>query len=152
MIEVFRIVKKKHTNTAFNGEGAGLYPGRWNHAGIPVVYTAASLSLAALELFVHLEALPPIQYASISAHIPKSIIMYEPDKLPFEWDRYPHSQATQDLGNSWVENKVSAVLKIPSVIIPSEFNYILNPSHSDFKKIELTEHKIFSFDSRMWKK
>lgn len=152
MIEVFRIVKAKYAATAFSGEAAKLYPGRWNHYGTQAIYTSASLALATLELIVQLEALPPSNYIQITATIPNLTIVHELKKLPSGWDSYPFSHATQDLGMHWVKNNISAVLKVPSVIIPTEFNYIINPNHLDFKKIIIGKPQNFIFDRRLWQK
>lgn len=146
MIEVFRIMKEKHANTTVDGEGARLYPGRWNSYGVPVVYTAASLALATLELIVQLEALPAFKYVYITATIPDPSFIYEPPKLIPEWNQYPYPHTTQALGSHWVTQNTFPVLKIPSVIIPSEFNFILNPKHPDFNKIILGKPTPFGFD------
>lgn len=152
MIESFRIVKSKYARTAFDGEGAKIYGGRWNHEGHAVVYTASSLALAALELFVQLDGPPVVSLVSISITIPNHVSIKTLNTLPKGWDTYPISVGTQDLGTEWLKEKKYAVLKVPSIIIHTEFNYLLNPNHDDFKDIKIGEAEDFTFDHRMWKK
>lgn len=150
MIEVWRIVKQKYAASAFDGEGAKINGGRWNHDGISMVYTSSSLSLAALELFVNLDCPPQMHLVSIPAYLPEACMMKYSIPLPEGWNSYPASNVTKDIGTRWIEHASSAVLQLPSVIIPSEFNYLLNPNHMDFKKITFGSPMPFSFDQRMW--
>lgn len=151
MIEVWRIVKKKYSTTAFDGEGARISGGRWNHDGVSMVYTSSTLSLAALELFVNLDGPPHMALVSIPAYIPKECIFNYTESLPAGWNAYPASNLSKDIGTHWIQQAKSAVLQVPSVIIPSEFNYLLNPNHLDFQKITIGSPSVFSFDPRMWK-
>lgn len=150
MISVWRIVKPKYAHCAFDGEGSRLVGGRWNHEGTSVVYTSESLSLAALELFVQIEGSPTMPLVSIEVQISEKIIKTLND-LPQRWNAYPVATTSQDCGTKWVQENSSAVLKVPSVIIPSEFNYLLNPNHEDFKDIVIKDPKPFTFDARMFK-
>lgn len=152
MISVWRLVKSEHVHTAFTGEGARLFGGRWNEVGTLMVYTSGSLSLSTLELFVNLDASPPstMNLMSIEALIPKEIIIEAKD-IPKEWNSIPVESASQNLGSQWVIENKSAVLKVPSAIIPNEYNYLLNPNHKDFQKIKIKDAEAFSIDNRMWK-
>ncbi|MFM8455119.1 MAG: RES family NAD+ phosphorylase [Gammaproteobacteria bacterium] len=154
MLETWRIVKKKYAETAFSGDGSKMYEGRWHHAGIPVVYTAASLSLAALETFIHLEQNMTIEFVALHTKIPNTIsfeTINESD-LPKNWNASPAIILTKNLGTNWFNQNHSAILKVPSVLIPGEYNYLLNPLHKDFSKIQRSKPIPFSFDHRMWKK
>lgn len=155
MIAVWRLVKDKHKDDAFDGEGAAKYAGRWNLPGVPMVYAAGSLSLAALELFVHLEPVsaPNIRFVSFRVEIPDDILVEKLalDKLPDDWRSEPASGSTQELGAKWARANRSAVLRVPSSVIPIEYNYCLNPGHQGFKRIRISEPVPFSFDARMWK-
>lgn len=155
MIAVWRLVKDKHKNDAFDGEGARQYPGRWNLPGTPMIYVAGSLSLAALELFVHLEPVCAhvIRFVSFRVEIPDDLLVekMELDKLPDDWRSEPARSSTQELGTKWAEANKSVVLRVPSSIIPIEYNYCLNPAHPRFKRIRIDEPEPFSFDARMWK-
>ncbi len=148
MRQASRIVKAKHASTAFDGEGAWLYGGRWNSQGTRLIYTSATLSLAALENLVHLN--PPLQlkYVAFSIHFDGSLVE-KFTSLPEEWQEEPPPASTQLIGDLWVKQARSAVLELPSAIIPDEANYLLNPAHSDFRKIAIGPPRPFSFDRRL---
>ena len=152
MITVWRLTKEKEVKTAFAGEGARLYGGRWNNKGISAVYASGSLSLAALELFVHL-GLPEVKipFASIRATIPDDVTVEAVTDLPGDWREEPAPDSTKEMGTNWFRERRSAVLRIPSAVIPNEFNYVLNPEHPDFGKIVIAAHERFHFDPRMYK-
>lgn len=117
-----------------------------------MVYTAESLALAALERFMALDSAEhAMKLVSVSATIPRGIDVQILEYLPEGWDHYPASFSTQQYGSNWIKSLAYVVLKVPSVIIPSEYKYLLNPFHPDFKKIKIHETNLFSFDSRMWK-
>jgi RES domain-containing protein len=152
---VYRICKAKYKKTAFSGEGGLKSAGRWHHKGQPIIYAAATLSLAAIELFVHLgRADSKIALVNIAAEIPDGVQMdaIDPESLPKNWNAFPSINATMDLGTAWCASLRSAVLRVPSAIVPGEFNYLLNPQHPDFTKIKIVASDPFSFDSKMWKK
>jgi RES domain-containing protein len=152
-LNVWRLCASSHT--AFDGEGARLAGGRWNPKGTAIVYTSATLSLAAQELFVHLDPadLPP-DLVAVSAIIPDSVRVevFDPDRLPRNWREYPAPESLAAIGASWAASAKSAALAVPSVVIPQERNYLLNPSHSDFSRITILDPSPFTFDSRMWKR
>jgi len=151
VIRCWRLVKTKHTATAFSGLGARLAGGRWNHPGEAVVYVSGALSLAALELFVHLglRSRMLLELVSIPVEIPEGLI-WEPPNLPKNWRAQPPPDETKTLGSEWLRSADSCVLKVPSAIVPVEFNFLLNPSHPDFSTIEIGDDRPFSFDPRMW--
>ncbi len=147
-LKVFRIVKAKRSESAFSGEGAKLFGGRWHHQGYTAVYTSGSLSLAALEILVNLDEFPPkeIQYVSIAAVLPEKVAVQSMDSLPEGWDGVPAPIVTQEYGTDWIRSANTAVLRVPSAIIDSEYNYLLNPLHPDFKKIIIEDPQPFSFE------
>ena len=150
MPEAWRIVKAKHVATAFSGEGAAKTGGRWNSRGVAVVYTSASRSLAALETLVHLT--PPVmfRYKIICIEfIDELLEQMKVDDLPLDWRVEPPPPSTKQLGDAWVRSSRSAILAVPSVIIPDEFNYLLNPAHADFEKIAVGKPADFTFDPRL---
>jgi len=150
MLEAWRIVKKKHAATAFSGEGAARTGGRWNSRGVRVVYASLSKALAALENLVHLN--PPVvfDYVAIPLRFDESLIERFPvNQLPRHWRAQPPPPSTQRLGDVWVRESRAAVLALPSVIIPSETNFLLNPAHPDFKKISIGRPERFAFDPRL---
>ncbi len=117
-----------------------------------MVYTAGSLSLAALEVLVHTDAhLLPADLVYIEAEIPPSIKMTSltPEALPREWQQEPASDSTKNIGQEWLSDSQTAILAIPSTIIAIEYNYLLNPAHPEFKKIKVKPPVNFTFDSRL---
>lgn len=117
-----------------------------------MVYTSQSLALAALEYLVHLDPIDaPDDLVSVSAEIPGSlrIVTIRIEDLPPRWRSYPAPEELAALGTDWVDRRTSAALRVPSVIVPSEHNYLLNPSHADFTRIQLGDAKRFSFDTRL---
>ncbi|PWB61773.1 MAG: hypothetical protein C3F14_11185 [Deltaproteobacteria bacterium] len=154
LIVAWRICKARHADTAFDGEGARREGGRWNPRGVPVVYSAASLALAALEQFVHIsKAAAGISFLSFKVEIPAEVNVSELDigALPPNWRAEPVPDETMAVGDAWIKARTSSVLRVPSVVIPEEFDYVLNPLHPEFRKIRIQSPKSFSFDPRMWK-
>lgn len=149
----WRLIKAKNADTAFTGEGARLYGGRWNSPGRKVVYTSATLSLAILEILVHLDSnqlLP--SYSIYDAEFDERLVTrVSTDSLPGNWRAYPAPPATQQVGDRWLVEQTSAVLQFPSVIVPLEHNYLLNPEHTDFAKIKLNGPHPFPIDPRLLK-
>lgn len=155
MTPVWRIVKKTQQGEAFTGKGARLYGGRWNQRGTAVVYTADSLALAALKYFVHLgPAMAAVALVSFRAEIPPRVAIrtLTADTLPSNWRTEPPPPVTRAMGSDWAGEGKTAVLKVPSALIHTQHNFILNPRHPDFSKIRISEPRPFRFDSRMWKK
>jgi RES domain-containing protein len=150
MVEAWRIVKEKHAATAFSGEGAARTGGRWNSRMVAVVYTSGSRSLAALETLVHLN--PPVLFRYVLFPVRFSDALIETvsqASLPVEWNAQPPAFSSKRIGDEWVRESRSAVLQVPSVIIPGEFNYVLNPFHPDFKAIKIGRAEPFAFDHRL---
>jgi RES domain-containing protein len=150
---VWRIVPKRRYSQAFTGEGARLYGGRWNPPGIRVVYTSATLSLAALEYFVHVsKQTRPDDLVSISLEIPKNIRVerVSESKLPSNWRLYPALEEVKEIGKRWIKNSATAILAVPSAVIPQELNYLINPEHADFKKMKINKPIQFNLDERMF--
>ena len=151
---VYRICKTKYTTTAFDGEGAYRFGGRWNRRGTRMIYAAGSLALATLEMLVHLDDDDLIlAYSYIAADVPTELILSVKDfrQLPKNWSTSPTPASLQQLGDDWVRAQVSAVLEVPTAIVPHENNYLLNPAHPDFAKIKLEKPKRFVFDERLRK-
>lgn len=151
---VWRISKRKYAATAFNGEGARLCGGRWNSRGKSVVYTSATLSLAVLETFVHMELEDAGNlFACIRAEIPKdlSIERIELSQLPDYWRNIPAPISLALMGDRWLAEGSTAVLMVPSAIIPTEYNYLINPLDRDFSRITIHASQPFYLDPRMWK-
>lgn len=149
----WRIFKPRHAETAFTGEGARLYGGRWNSPGASMVYTAGSLSLAALELLAHLSA-PQILDAYVACEVTfddRLIASLDTSRLPKKWQSSPAPWEVRQLGDEWIARGDSAVLEVPSAIVPTERNYLLNPIHPDFQRIQIGDPVEFRFDPRFVK-
>jgi RES domain-containing protein len=133
-----------------SGTGAALYGGRWNSKGVYILYTATTLSLAILETIVHLPGLPKEDFCMIEIEIPtNSITTITEKQLPSRWNEFPSLSVLKKMGDSFIKKGEFLALKIPSAIVPEEFNYLLNPAHADFKKVKITRKKNLSFDERL---
>jgi RES domain-containing protein len=155
MITVWRLVKTKYVASAFSGDTAMRYGSRWNRPGVAMVYTASSLSLAVVEHFVNIDSPDyKIKLSSITAAIPDVVQIEDLNisSLPPDWAAKPPADSSKDIGSQWILGAKSAVLKVPSVAVQGEWNYLLNPAHPDFRKIKIHTPVSFSFDERMWKK
>ena len=154
MPSAWRIVRAAHVNSAFTGEGARVYGGRWNSRGTAVIYVSEHESLAALELFVHLTPLSPNdRYRSFRLEWEDKLTEYFPVKrLPPHWNAEPPTFQTMQIGDEWVRAGRSVALAVPSVPSASEMNFLLNPKHPDFKRIKISQPVEYRFDSRLLKR
>lgn len=151
MLQVWRLVTARFAATAFSGEGARLYGGRWNRKGVPLVYTSATLSLAMLEMLVQDDPLRA-DYVAIPATIPEGLTIERVDtgELPGDWRRPRARARLQARGTAWARSLSSAVLAVPSAVIPAEYNYLLNPLHPAFSQISIGEPEPFAPDPRLF--
>ena len=150
MPSAWRLTKTKYLSAAWDGEGARKAGGRWNEPGVAVVYASGSLSLALVEVLVHLavEILP--SYSAVPIEFDESLVtVVAPGRLPRNWKESPPPPATQAIGSEWVASGTSAVLRVPSVVVPGEFNFILNPAHREFGRIAIGTPMPFPFDARL---
>lgn len=152
MITAYRIVKKKWVNTAFDGEGARLYGGRWNSKGQSCVYLAGSESLAILEILVHLDNSSVLDhYTLFSVNIDDADVMtLDNGSLPGYWREDPAPAETAEIGDDWLMSNLSAVLSVPSTIVTRESIYLLNIMHPRFSAIMKTMTELdFEMDNRL---
>lgn len=151
---VFRIEREKYLDTTLQGVGASMSEGyRWNSFNTKMVYTAESRALAILEVSVHLdlnEDVPNDRFY-VEIYIPDDIQILEVnlEDLPDGWDAKPPSITTQIIGDDFVNYNEAAVLKVPSSIVPQEYNYLLNPLHVDASRISVVRTMKMKFDSRV---
>lgn len=150
---VYRITKKEHS--ALDGMG-GLYgPGRWHKKGNLVIYTSEHASLAAWEKIVHVTSFEnlPKNLLLVKIELPDGIeIQSVPQKVLVKgWNSYPFTLETVDYGTSFLQKKEHLALKVPSVIIPDEFNIMLNPLHPDIRDCKVVSTIPFVFDHRVSK-
>ena len=150
---VFRIEREKHLKNTLSGIGASMSDGfRWNSLNTSLVYTAESRALATLEIAVHLdlsEDLPNDRFY-VEIDIPDDIPVFEVNinDLPESWNAKPPTTLTQAIGDDFILYNEAAILKVPSSIVPQEFNYLINPNHIDAQKIKVIKSYRMSFDSR----
>lgn len=153
-MRVYRIEREKYLATTLTGTGAAVTEGyRWNSLNTRLVYTSESRALAMLEVSVHLdlsEDLPADRFY-VEIDIPDDVTVLELARkdLPDNWDARPPALETQYIGDDFVTQNAAAVLKVPSCIVPPEFNYLINPNHPDFKKITVVATERLSFDERL---
>lgn len=156
-ITAYRVVKAKRKDDAFSGEGARRAGGRWSSKGVPAVYVASTLSLAALEILMHLEDSSILgSYGFFPVSFPDSLVETIPvESLPRHWAEFPAPVENQLLGDAWIRARSSAVLQIPSAVfqgVPAaipETNYLLNPNHPDFARVEVGSFQSLRLDPRL---
>jgi len=151
---VFRIEREKYLKSTLTGIGSSMSKGfRWNSFNTKLVYTAESRALAILEASVHLDLSEdlPIDRYFVEIEIPEQITIQEVKitDLPDDWNAKPPTIITQTIGDDFVFQNESAVLKVPSSIVPQEFNYLINPNHTDAKKIKVIGKIAMNFDQRL---
>jgi RES domain-containing protein len=148
----WRVDRKRWSVGSFNGIGASLEGGRWNSAGVPAVYASEHLAMAAQEKFIHLPRPLPrgSLYVKFSIRFGGlAVTRLRATDLPPDWRAEPVPESTQKFGDAWIAAAKTAILAVPSVLYPEETNYVLNPAHPDFPKIEISEGEPFAFDPRM---
>ena len=156
-MKVYRIEREKYLDSTLLGIGASLSEGfRWNSFSTRMVYTSGSRALATLEVAVHLdihEDLPKDRFY-VEIDIPESVQILElyREDLPKNWDAKPPLVSTQIIGDAFVREGNAAVLKVPSAIVPAEYNYLINPLHPDISKISMDIVASVTFDVRLRKK
>ncbi len=149
---VYRLSKSKYSND-ISGKGAELSGGRWNSKGIPVLYTSESRALCTAEIAVHTPlGNIPLDYEICSINIPSGITPFDVNltDLPADWKSIPYAHSTQEIGDQFVKENKFLLMKVPSVVVQGEYNYLINPSHADFNKIIIESIEAFSFDERLF--
>ena len=148
---VCRLVKTRFASNPFDGEGARLFGGRWNHPGVRCSYASDTAALAILEVLVHLKTPGLLDHYSICrASFDDSLVARLPaGGLPEDWRSFPAPASTRSLGGRWIAEGAGAVLRVPSTIVPSEFNFVLNPGHPSFSMIQVLPAEPFGVDRRL---
>lgn len=150
MITAFRILKASRIDSAFSGIGAAKSGGRWNSPGRRAVYVSSTRSLSVLETLVHLDiGALPLSFVSIPVSFrPDQIEVLDRSILPEHW-KDPSALELRAIGDEWLGSMRSIALQVPSVIIPQEFNFVLNPEHPKFSTIVQGSPEDFRFDPRL---
>ncbi len=147
----WRIVKEKHAKSAFSGEGARIFEGRWNSAGVRMVYCSEHLSLAALEILVHTRPVAMRdKFRAFRVTFDDTLmVMIDLKKLAKGWNAQPPIAASKSIGDEWIKSARCAVLALPSVLVPLERTFLLNPTHREFAKIKIKDAGNFVLDARL---
>lgn len=148
----FRLTKTKHVSSAFDGEGARLYGGRWNSPGTRMVYVAESRSLATLEILVHVEDISTIieQYSILQVSFANELVKcIDESDLPAGWSSPEPLALTQIFGDEWVKKNESVILSVPSAVTSEERNFLINPAHPKFSFLSIGTAVPYRFDSRL---
>lgn len=150
-ITAWRISPAQYQDAAFSGAGAKKYGGRFNSVGTPMAYASASLALATLELLARTNkrqrltgrVVLPVTFQE------EHVTIYDAGDLPIGWDARPYGPASQQVGDAWAEAQASLVARVPSVVVPSEHNYLINPRHPDAGALAFGEPRPLRPDPRL---
>jgi RES domain-containing protein len=146
---VYRITGRRQASD-LSGIGAGLYGGRWNKKGTPVLYTGENKEIALLEAIVHMPVMLAPSLSILTIDIPDdSIAEIKLSELPLNWNSYPAPTILSEIGADWIKKGKAIALKVPSCIIFSSYNYVLNCSHPLYKNVKLLDLQNFHFDIRL---
>jgi len=152
-LKAWRLSKTRYAEAAFTGEGARVLGGRWNSVGVPVVYASLSLSLAVLEVLVHMTAVAGADdYVYVAADLGVDMSHVERvdmDQLPSDWRQLDHP-ALRVIGDEWARSMRSLVLLVPSVVVDGEWNAVINPLHPDAPRMTVSKPMVFQFDARLF--
>lgn len=153
MIRVWRTTRRAHARAAFSGDGARRYGGRWGRRGIPLVYASATLSLSVLEILAQVVSYEDLDdYLAIPATFDGGHVETLADAdLPADWRALPAPESTRALGTAWAESGRTLVLRVPSVLLPSESNYLINPLHPAFGEMGIGDPQALQLDPRLLK-
>ena len=149
MRTAWRICKAKHAGTAFDGYGARMYGGRWNSPGVPMVYAASVAAQAMLEMLVHADAtILSLSYVLIPVRIADRLVTrLDRSALPADWA--DDQAATRALGDAWAVGRASVAWAVPSAILNTDDNYLLNPSHPDMRRVDIGSPEPLVIDDRL---
>lgn len=149
---VFRISNCKFIHD-LSGTGAAMYGGRWNSIGTHMVYTAGSASLAMLESLVHFGGRIVGDYCQLALEMPDDgIEVLDEKQLPANWRQNPAPDPLKLFGDRFIQSHKALVLKVPSVLVPNESNFLINPKHAAFKEIRVLIQSKIKFDERLLRK
>jgi RES domain-containing protein len=149
MISTWRITQRRFLSSAFTGEGAALFGGRWNNPGEYVTYTSDTMALATLETLVHLEHdhdFKDFILIPCSIH-PDLITTFDPTTLPHGWTR--NQAVSRQVGHDFLSSAKTPVLRVPTSVVPQGWNFLLNPAHRRFADIAIGHPVPFDFDPRL---
>ncbi len=151
-MRIYRLCKSRYSSSVLSGAGGLHADGRWHTQGQFIVYCASSESLAVLELRVHVgHFLPRESYTMHAIDVADTLIETSaPESLPTGWNSVPHSQDSQEVGDTWLKNLRSCVLRVPSIHSSTEFNMLINPRHQPATSILVGGAWLYNFDLRLF--
>jgi RES domain-containing protein len=147
---VYRLSKGKY-HRDLSGKGAEINGGRWNSKGTALLYTSQSRALTFAEISMHIPlGIVPKDYFLITIEIPDTADISELTEadMPADWRSNPHSDSTQKIGDKFAKELKHLVLRVPSAVVPGDFNYLINPLHAMMSKVTIADVEPFEFDSR----
>lgn len=151
MATAWRICQVQWATTAFSGAGAAEFAGRWNSPGRKMVYCAATRALAAMEILANVEEksmLRKARFVAIAVDIPEALV-FLPKTLPGDWRRTPVTPGPRKFGDKFLDGGRYPAMRVPSVVILGEFNFLLNPLQAGFVDLKIGRPEIFQFDPRV---
>ena len=148
-MQLYRLARRKYAQ-ALDGQGAALYGGRWNSIGHPVVYTAEHRSLAVLEYRVN-NPLPVADLLIVTLEVPDgSQQSLSLEELPEGWSRYAYENLCAPLGDEWLREQETLILRVPSAVVAQENNVLINPLHPQMNRVKVVDALPFMIDERMY--
>jgi RES domain-containing protein len=151
-MKVFRLCNRQFSSD-LSGKGAKIFGGRWNNKGTAILYTSESRALCLAEVLVRATSKSiPDDYHLVTIELPDnhSVLEVGLKNLPLDWKRVSYKPVLQRIGDSFVQTNEHLILKVPSVVIPAEFNYLINPRHPGFGKVSILNIEPFEFDERLF--
>lgn len=151
-MHVFRITRNKHLKDDLTGKGASLFPGRWNLKDVFCIYTSETRALALLEHMANIgrEVYMNSFFSIRTIYIPEECILkISLSDLPSNWRERPPPVSTREFGSRLIESKESLAYFLPSIVIPQEFNILIDPIHPDIKKLRIVKDQLLNFDMRL---
>ena len=151
-MRIWRLTASRYVDTAFSGEGTFRVGGRWTPVGYRAVHAASSIALAVLETLVHVAPSVMPAYRVIAVDVPEimPVATITVADLPGDWRRTPPPSALKELGKAWLHAGETALMQVPSVIVPEEANYLVNPRHADFSRLVIHPPAPFTIDRRLF--
>lgn len=153
MQAIYRLTKARYEETAFSGQGAMKYDGRWHRRGVRLCYASDTPAGALLEMVVHTEAHSRLRHPYVLFEIRldphEHLLKVKPEVLPADWRVIPWPASTKEMGMFWHEQQASVVLEVPSAVVPQQRNYLINVTHPRFEELEIHGPMPFEIDSRL---
>lgn len=148
-MEVYRLAHRDFAG--IDGKGGLYHSGRWHSKGALVVYTASSKALALLERLVHENAsqIPPFTLLTLWVPDDAPATVLSPRELPTGWDTLPDTDVVRRIGDAWLADRQHGFLRVPSAIVPDEFNLLMNPVHPEVSRVKIVDSRPFHYDRRL---